>query len=65
VEVERAKKDIVPKVSSVLVAYHQTEDVKLRNALLKSVLQKAVYNKEKWQQGDQFELILHPWIEHR
>lgn len=55
-----AQKNIIPHVSHVLSVYKTTDDVAVRNQLLRTVLHNAVYNKEKWQYGDQFELVLHP-----
>ncbi len=57
-----AKYNIIPLMTNVLDAYHATDDVAEKNKLLKSILEKAVYNKEKWQRGDQFELTLYPLI---
>lgn len=59
---QQAQKDIIPKVERVLELYHKTEDPKKKNALLKSVLEKAVYKKEKHQFRDDFELTLYPKI---
>lgn len=61
-ELHKARLNVVPRVSGVLDAYRMTDDVARKNELLKSVLEKAVYNKEKWQQGDQFELMLFPLV---
>lgn len=67
-EVERfsrtniARQQVIPEIQHVLDAYHYTDDVQKKNNLLKSVLEKVVYNKEKWQRGDQFELTLFPLI---
>ncbi len=53
---------IESKVTSVLEAYQMTGDVAKQNQLLKTVLEKVVYNKEKWQRRDQFALSLYPLI---
>jgi site-specific DNA recombinase len=55
----KARFDIIPKVTSVIEAYKATEDVVARNQLLKSILDRVVYRKEKWQVGPDFELELH------
>jgi DNA invertase Pin-like site-specific DNA recombinase len=60
----KAKQDIIPRVEHVLDLYDKTDDPKKKNALLKSVLEKAVYKKEKWQCRDDFELILYPKVPH-
>ncbi|MBU8905559.1 recombinase family protein [Desertibacillus haloalkaliphilus] len=57
---EQAQKDIIPKVQNVLDMYRQDPDPSKRNALLKTVLDKAVYKKEKHQRNDDFELVLYP-----
>lgn len=59
---EQAQKKIIPKVESVLDLYDRTDDPAKKNNLLKSVLEKAVYRKEKWQRGDHFTLTLYPKI---
>lgn len=59
---EQAKLEVIPRVSAVLEAYRMTNSIPDQNGLLKSVLHRAKYNKEKWQQRDQFELTLHPLI---
>ncbi len=59
---QQAQMDIIPKVESVLELYDQTDDPAKKNALLKSVIEKAVYRKEKWQRDNNFELTLYPLI---
>jgi len=59
-----AKVDMIPKVEHVLEVYDKTDDAAEKNELLKSVLEKVVYRKDKggrWSGAmDQFELILFP-----
>ncbi|WP_232695511.1 recombinase family protein [Brevibacillus daliensis] len=55
-----ARKEIIPSVEYVLKMYHHSDDPLEKNTLLKSVLEKAVYKKEKWQKNDHFEITLHP-----
>lgn len=55
-----AQLEIIPKVEHVLKLYRKTNDVKKKNALLKSVLEGATYRKEKHQHGDDFKLRLYP-----
>lgn len=56
----KAQVDIIPKVEHVLGLYPQLQDPKQKNTLLKSVLDYAVYRKEKHQRGDEFTLTVHP-----
>lgn len=58
-----AQKEIIPTVKKVLDLYDKTDDAEEKNNLLKSVLDKAVYNKEKEQRNDEFTLILYPKLE--
>ncbi|PHA00907.1 recombinase family protein [Bacillus pseudomycoides] len=57
---EEAQDNIIPQVERVLDLYNKTDDPKKKNSLLKSVLEKAVYNKEKHQYKDDFSLTLYP-----
>lgn len=61
---ELAKADVVPNIEHVLKTYRLTDEPELKNDLLKSVLEKAVYIKEKsvrWEGSiDDFELSLFP-----
>jgi site-specific DNA recombinase len=59
-EREQAKVEIIPQVEHVLELYDQTDDPKLKNRLLKSVLEKALYRKEKYQWRNEFTLIIYP-----
>lgn len=56
---EKAQKDIIPQVEHVLSLYEKTDDPEMKNSLLKSVLDKATYRKEKWQRDDDFTLVLY------
>lgn len=59
-----ARAETIPRIEQVLEAYYQTDDPAQKNALLKSVLEYAVYKKEKggrWTGlDDKFELTLFP-----
>lgn len=55
-----AQKDIIPKVERVLDLYYQTDSPAKKNRLLKTVLDYAVYRKEKDQRNDEFTLVLYP-----
>lgn len=62
-ERERHRSEFVPRIKSVLEAYRQTDDVEKKNRLLKSVLEKATYRREKdWNKKDQFVIQLYPRI---
>lgn len=56
----KAQKDIIPKVEKVLELYPKAKDPEQKNKLLKSVLDYAVYKKDKEQWNDEFTLILYP-----
>lgn len=56
---KNAQADIIPQVEHVLDSYHSSEDAAQKNALLKSILDHAVYRKDKTQKGDDFNLELY------
>jgi len=58
----KAQKKIIPTVERVLDVYRKTEDPSEKNRLLKTVLEKAIYRKEKTQRGDDFTLVLYPKV---
>lgn len=51
---------VIPKIKRVLELYQKTEDIVERNDLLKSVLEKVEYWKEKSQKHDDFFLVIYP-----
>jgi site-specific DNA recombinase len=57
---ELAESEFIPQVENVLSLYPNTDDPKKKNNLLKSILEKAVYRKEKTQSGEDFSLNLYP-----
>ncbi|NGP43467.1 recombinase family protein [Bacillaceae bacterium SIJ1] len=57
-----AKNNIIPQIQNVLDAYHMTDNVYEKNNLLKAVLNKAVYKKEKGWSKERFDLDLFPKI---
>jgi len=60
---EAGRKEIIPAVERVLELYKATEDPAVRNDLLKKVLEKVIYKKEKggrWCKDPEIELILYP-----
>lgn len=54
------KEKLIPKIENVIDTYYMTDDIKIKNKLLKSVLEKVTYYKEKGNKPDEFELILYP-----
>src|SRR5690606_11637202 len=64
-ERERAKAqiNIIPKVEHVIEVYDKLKDPKQKNTLLKGVLEKVVYRKEKYQRNDQFTLVIYPKLD--
>lgn len=63
---EEGRKNIIPKVERLLDVYHALPSAQAKNDLLKEVIEKAVYVKEKngrWHnQPDDFELTIYPKI---
>ncbi|WP_100406635.1 recombinase family protein [Bacillus solitudinis] len=59
-ERETAQQQIIPQLTYVIQVYNKLQDVEKKNELLKSVLEKAEYKKEKHQKLDDFELVLYP-----
>jgi site-specific DNA recombinase len=55
-----AQNNIIPTVKKVLDLYSKTHNAEQKNNLLKTVLDKAVYNKEKKQRNGEFTLVLYP-----
>lgn len=54
------KTEFSEKLRDVMFAYKASNDIGLKNELLKSVLIKAEYKKEKHQKDDDFEIKLYP-----
>ncbi|WHY76267.1 recombinase family protein [Neobacillus sp. WH10] len=59
----KAQEIIIPKFENVIDLYQKSEDPGIKNSLIKSVLDKAVYTKEKWQIKDDFKLVVYPKFE--
>lgn len=55
-------KNIIEKIEKVIDLYNKTADISEKNMLLKSVLEKAVYKKEKDQCEDDFSLTVYPKV---
>ncbi|WHH59344.1 recombinase family protein [Petroclostridium sp. X23] len=59
-EQDKVKQDVIPKVQKVLDMYYSSDDPAKKNDLLKSILERAEYYKNKSQRNDQFTLVLYP-----
>lgn len=60
---EKKQSNIIPMIQNVIKTYKRTKDPAKKNALLKSVLAKVEYRKEKHQRLDDFEIELFPIID--
>lgn len=58
-EREKTRMMIIPTIRHVLDAYRATNDVTKKNALLKTIIEKAVYIKDKSAKLDDFTLDIH------
>lgn len=56
----QAKQEVIPQIEYVLASYSRSEDPTEKNRLLKSIIERAEYKKEKHQRNDEFSLILYP-----
>ncbi|SFI99579.1 Site-specific DNA recombinase [Thermoflavimicrobium dichotomicum] len=54
-----ARMRIIPQVEHVLEVYHQLDTAEQKNILLKTVIDKCIYIKEKHQKNDEFTLTIH------
>jgi predicted Zn-dependent protease len=61
---EESRRTIIPRVEHILEIYHELESTAAKNDLLKDVLDKVIYTKDKggrWHNApDDFELEIHP-----
>jgi len=61
---EESRRNIIPKVEHLLAVYNDLPDAKAKNDMLKSVLDKVVYTKERGARDggtpDGFDLVLYP-----
>ena len=57
------KEILVPKIEKVVDSYYETNDIKMRNELLKSILEKVEYTKITPMNKDDFKLKLFPKIQ--
>lgn len=56
------KEILIPKIENVIDSYYQTDNIELKNKLLKSVLEKVTYTKINPKSKDDFKLTLYPKI---
>ena len=57
------KEILIPKIEKVIDSYYETTDIKMKNELLKSVLEKVEYTKITPKNKDDFKLKLFPKIQ--
>lgn len=57
------KEILIPKIEKVIDAYYETENIDLKNKLLKSILEKVEYFKIAPKDKDDFKLKLYPKID--
>ena len=60
--IENSKKEIIPKIEKLLDVYYSLPSANAKNEMLKEVLEKVVYTKQKTPERikNNFELILYP-----
>lgn len=61
-ERKKAKLDIIPKIENILDVYSSLETAKEKNLLLKTIIDRCIYTKEKHQKNDEFSIVIHPKI---
>ena len=54
------KEILIPKIEKVIDTYYETNDIEIKNKLLKSVLEKVEYSKIRPKTKDDFKLKLYP-----
>lgn len=59
---KNSKEILVPKIENVIDAYYETNNIELKNQLLKSVIEKVTYEKINPQSKDDFKLTIYPKI---
>ncbi|MNO54443.1 hypothetical protein D3C76_449160 [compost metagenome] len=57
---EKQQNNIIPMIQNVIRLYERSKDPAKKNALLKSILVKVEYRKEKHQRNDDFDIELFP-----
>ena len=59
---KNSKEILIPKIENVIDAYYETNNIELKNQLLKSVIEKVTYEKINPQSKDDFKLTIYPKI---
>lgn len=59
---EKKQNNIIPMIQNVIKMYERSKDPAKKNALLKSILVKIEYRKDKHQRNDDFDLKLFPKV---
>ncbi len=58
------REQLIPKIEHLIAVYNDLSDAEEKNDMLKEVLEKIVYNKDKpggrWGNPDKFEIVLYP-----
>ncbi|WP_378953843.1 recombinase family protein [Pelosinus sp. sgz500959] len=57
---KKVQQKIIPKIKEILTIYSALTDPAIKNNMLKTILKYATYRKEKYQQGNNFTLVLYP-----
>ncbi|WP_044640950.1 hypothetical protein [Risungbinella massiliensis] len=58
---KKTENQFIPIIKSMLLEYRETDDIEKKNRLLKSVLEKATFLRQKdWIKMDQFIIELYP-----
>ncbi len=60
---KNSKEILIPKIENVIDSYYETSDIKMKNELLKSILEKVEYTKISPTNKDDFKLKLFPKIQ--
>jgi DNA invertase Pin-like site-specific DNA recombinase len=60
---EKTQKEVVPYLQSTLKMYKKSTDQQRKNSLMKSIMVRVEYRKEKHQVGDDFEIRITPRIQ--
>ena len=62
---EQVKYNIIPTLENIIKQYYNTDDILLKNKLLKSALDKVVYTKDHKRRDEyDFDIILYPKLPH-
>lgn len=59
-QTETTRKDLIPTIQDIINQYKKSSDPQRKNMLIKQILVKVIYLKEKFQTGDDFEIRITP-----